>query len=132
MTLKRLTLDDEILFIIVRRPDECLHDYLIRTQREMAGKIRLLAAQRDAWITALHEEHIRSRRQLLLLALAEAVGAVAGYGVLARHEGAAALPAIVVGALLGLAALATAIAALCANPVIAVPTRHPDSSARRP
>jgi len=70
---------NERLPLVVRRPDESLHDYLVRCQWELGDRVRFLASVRDAQWTILGTERQRWRRRSLLLTFTGPVIAALAY-----------------------------------------------------
>lgn len=95
-----------------RRPDETLHDYLVRSRSEMTVHIRMLEATCDAQTKLFGSERGRLRRAMILLALWEAGFAAAAYILLARYglAGSASVPFL--ATMIGTCALAGAVAPL--------------------
>ena len=73
---------NERLTLVVRRPDESLHDYLVRCQWELGDRVRFLASVRDAQWTILESERQRWRRHALLLTFTGPVITALAYAAL--------------------------------------------------
>jgi hypothetical protein len=117
MPLNLFPLDPEDrLTYVERRPADSLCDYLVRCQWELVGRVRLLASVRDGWIATLDRERIRWRRSRIVLLLAQALGAGAGYAALDGFALAEAMPALAVAGLIGLAALLGGLLAIGLSP----------------
>lgn len=109
---------DGRLSTVDRRPGETLHDYLIRCQWEMGGRIRLLETVRDGQEMIFFDERARWRRRMILLALGEAGFAMVGYLLIASCGIAASVATPLTAAMIGLFALlgAAIAAAACSTP----------------
>ncbi|MGA1809355.1 hypothetical protein VHN57_10260 [Sphingobium sp. WW5] len=95
-----------------RRPDETLHEFLLRSRQEMALHIRVLEATSDAQTQLFASERTRSRRTMISLALSGAGFAAATYLLLAHNGLAGNGPAPFLAAMIGGCALAGAAAPL--------------------
>jgi hypothetical protein len=118
MTTVSRTPHDEALFTIEQRPDETLHDCLLRAQREMAEKVRTAEAGRDAWIDMLRGEKRHWERQVRRLALGSAIGAAAACIALDEQDNAPA-SALLNAGLVAIAALGVGAVGLAIEPVCA-------------
>lgn len=74
----------EHLIEIPRRPEETLHEYLVRSQRVLADRVRMVARGRDAAEYFLDLERARLRQDRIILILAGPFIAAAAYVGLAR------------------------------------------------
>ncbi|TAJ74232.1 MAG: hypothetical protein EPO45_17715 [Sphingobium sp.] len=97
---------------IPRRPDETLHDYLLRSRNELALHIRMLEATSDAQMESHRSERARWRRVMVILAIGEAGIAAAAYLLLdcTGLSGTASAP--VLAAIIGSCGLAGAAASI--------------------
>lgn len=107
MILDPFPLDDsDPLTALKRKPEETLLAYLIRYQWELAGRVRLLAAARDAYIEILDIERARWRRCTILLVLAGPFVAALAYVGLSECGIAGSMPAVFMAGLIAAAGLA--------------------------
>lgn len=113
----------ERLTEIERKPDETLHNYLMRCQSKLSDRVILLASVRDGYLQVLGRERVRWRRCKLLLSLAGPVVAGVTYTGLACSGLAVSTPALLMAVLVALGALAGAPLALG---IAHLANRHPD------
>lgn len=99
---------NERLTVVVRRPDESLHDYLVRCQCELGDRVRFLASIRDAQWTILGSERLRWRRRGLLLTFTGPVIAALTYVGLGMCGAADSVPVPLMAGLIACAGLAGA------------------------
>lgn len=99
---------------IERRPEETLHDYLVRRQWEMGGRIRLLEAVRDGQEMFYFDARARWHRHMILLAIGEAAFAIAGYILLDYCAVPTRISAPMTAMMIGLCALLGAVVAIVA------------------
>lgn len=95
-----------------RRPDETLHDYLLRSRHEMGVHLRMLEATSDAQTELFGSERARWRRVMILLAIGGAGSAAAAYLLLDLEGLAGNGPAPILAAIIGSCALAGAAASV--------------------
>lgn len=74
----------EHLVEIPRLPDETLHEYLVRSQRVLADRVRMVARARDAAEHILFMERARWRQEKIILILAGPLMGASAYVGLAR------------------------------------------------
>lgn len=98
----------ERLADIERKPDETLHDWLVRCQSELTDRVVLLAAVRDGYIATLGLQRGRWRRRKLLLALTGPVIAALAYAGIAWCGIGKSVPAPLIAVLIAGAGLAGA------------------------
>jgi hypothetical protein len=103
---------NERLTLVVRRPDESLHDYLVRCQWELGDRVRFLASVRDAQWTILGTERQRWRRRSLLLTFTGPVIAALAYAGLGLCGAADSVPVPLMAGLIACAGLAGAALAI--------------------
>lgn len=77
---------DEHLTDVPREADETLHEYLVRSQHVLVGRIRMLARARDAAEDILTMEHADRRRDRIILTFAGPLLGASAYVGLARAE----------------------------------------------
>jgi hypothetical protein len=107
MILDPFPLDDSHpLTALQRKPDETLLAYLIRYQWELAGRIRQLAAARDASITLLGVERLRWRRRELWLTFTGPTISALVYAALACSTMVDTVPTAIISALVACAGIA--------------------------
>lgn len=75
---------DEHLVSVPRETDETLHEYLMRSQRILARRIRMLARSRDASEDILAMEHAHRRWDRIILTFAGPLLGASAYVGLAR------------------------------------------------
>ena len=95
-----------------RRPDETLHDYLLRSRHDLSVHIRMLEATSDAQAELFASERSRARRTMVLLAVGEAGFAAASYVALDLNGLAGTGHSPLLGAMVGSGTLAGAAAAI--------------------
>jgi len=103
---------NERLTVVVRRPNESLHDYLVRCQWELGDRVRFLASVRDAQWTILGTERQRWRRRSLLLTFTGPVIAALAFAGLGLCGTADSVPVPLMAGLIACAGLAGAALAI--------------------
>ncbi|WP_298673219.1 hypothetical protein [uncultured Sphingomonas sp.] len=91
---------------VERKPDETLHDYLVRCQSELTDRVILLASVRDGYLATLGRERGRWRRSVAAIALAEAASSTMTCIVVELCGARSVVPAPVIAGVIGIAALA--------------------------
>lgn len=97
---------------IPRRPDETLHDYLLRSRNELALHIRMLEATSDAQTELFGSQRRHWRRAMVMLAIGEAGIAAATYFLLHRTGLSGSVSALCLAAMIGSCALVGAAASV--------------------
>ncbi|MFQ3894784.1 hypothetical protein [Sphingobium sp. R-7] len=90
---------------IPRRPDETLHDYLLRSRNELALHIRMLEATSDAQTELFGSQRRHWRRAMVMLAFGEAGIAAAAYLLLHLSGLSGSVSALCLAAMIGSCAL---------------------------
>ena len=97
---------------IPRRPDETLHDYLLRSRNELALHIRMLEATSDAQTELFGSQRRHWRRAMVMLAFGEAGIAAAAYLLCHLSGLSGSMPALGLAAVIGACALVGAAASI--------------------
>ena len=97
---------------IPRRPDETLHDYLLRSRNELALHIRMLEATSDAQTELFGSQRRHWRRAMVMLAIGEAGIAAATYFLLHRTGLSGSVSALCLAAMIGSCAFVGAAASV--------------------
>lgn len=97
---------------VPRRPDETLHDYLLRSRNELALHIRMLEATSDAQTELFGSERTRWRRTMAMLAVGEAGIAAAAYLLLDLSGLSDSVSALCLAVMIGSCALVGAAASI--------------------